>query len=163
MSAHRGIPQVVNDQFPQSSHTIFQPAAISAGTGSNRDLFSGKKMETGFSDRPSKKHTGRRTRHHTYLTVFISLPDFIRMPSSVSLTGLGGFATRPQTEYVWYDISRTGCASLGFHPQRNLHVGLTLCVWIILRVLSQALQRDPDVNQRVWCLFGSGRGTMCIP
>ena len=92
---------------------------------------------------------GERTRHRTYLTITVCLPDFIGMPSSFSLTSLGRLPTGSQTEYVRYDISRTGCTSLGLHPQRDLHVWLTFRVRVILRILSQALSRSSDVNKRV--------------
>lgn len=95
-----------------------------------------------------RQNTRRETGHRTYLTVCVSLPDFVRVPSPVSLTGLGRFSARSQTEYVRYDISQAGITSLGFHPQRDLYVGLAFCVWIILRILSQALQKCSDVNQR---------------
>lgn len=137
ISAYRDIQQVANDQFPQSSRTVFLPVAISAEIDNNRNLlFRGR---SGLETSASKEAHTRRARHRTYLTVFIGLPDFIRVSSSFGLASLGRFSTGPQTEDVRYDISCTGCTSLGLHPQRNLHMGLTFSIRVILRVLSQAL------------------------
>ena len=91
----------------------------------------------------------QRDKYITYLAIIISLPDFVRMPSSVSLTSLGRFPTGSQAEDVRHNISRTGSSSLGFHPQCDLHVGLTLSIRIILRILSQALEKESEINRNL--------------
>ena len=122
--------------------------------------FPGRGMRSGLEINVSGENAKRKTRHRTYLAVAISLPYFIRVPSFVGLTGLGRFATGSQTKYVRYDISPAGCTSLGFHPQRNLNVGLAFCIWVILRILSQALRRSSGVSQRACRLFRSGLGAV---
>ena len=145
LAYHEGILQIANGQSPRSSHTIFQPVAVSAGTNNSRGLLKDDRVRGMCMKRAYIRKAGYRT----YLTVLISFPNFIRMPSSISLTGLRGFSTRSQTEDVWYNISCTGCTPLGFHPQRDLHVGLTFSIRVILWILSQALRKNPGFNKRV--------------
>lgn len=65
--------------------------------------------------------------------------NLIRMSRPISLTRLGSFTSRSQTEYVWDDVSSFSRSAFRLHPQRHLYVRLAFSIGVVFWVLAQTL------------------------